>query len=876
LSGWRPASRAAVFIACAGLLIGGAHSPATAHEAYLVNSNHTDYNWNATAEEYDQAMLAELDYYLQQISDTAGDPHEEQARYKPDNWWWLYLYEHNRSPSQFETLLDAVRSGHITIPLNPFVTLYGALPTETAIRAGYYPARIGRAHDVDFPFAEAIENHTSPWGLASIWAGSAVDYTWKGVCGCAQSAPDRIDDELFIWQGPDDKTLLFKWYNLLGSNRDWGGYSEARDNLSSPAQIDSAISRTESRMPGVAATGLFGAGWDNVSWQSTAVVDAVVAYNDSGSSNTAIVSNGVDFFQALEAAGIPDQLETLRGGWGNDWDMWPASLAERTSRTRRALERMRTAEALAAWAELFQPGFWAPVRDGLETGLVSVWKYFEHGWDVTTGGPSLAQMQTDKEQWTQDIENAVESAVEAADQVVATLFAVPDEDRVAVFNPLGFTRNGVADLAAPGAGPFVVTDIATGLEVPSQFFATGETTMLRFLASGVPSLGYRVYRVELGTPAPWPNAATVSTGTRAIEHDRYRIALGARGQIIEAIDKTALPQRQLAGSNGLNDFGRGTIQSVVAENVGPVSATLRVDLSGPSRTVRVTLYAGVDRVDIGNAITENETGYESYDFHVNLPGAQIRFEEVGAIARPGSVTDGGDFLPGTRASRMTLNHFVDFELGDYHLVLSNRDAFAMQVNDSTNASFDLTGDEIEVVVMEKALGAGSANQGGDDLFVNRFAIRGFDAAFNGAEAMRMSLAHQNPLHIVSLPRNQQGVLTASTSALLSLTTDQAVVTAFKPAEDDGAGFVVRLWELGGQARSFGIDATAMGTRAAWRTNLVETDVAPATVSNGVVSVASGAMEITTYRLSADPPIGAIFADGFESGDLQSWSGWSGN
>ena len=54
------------------------------------------------------------------------------------------------------------------------------------------------------------------------------------MCGCVQSAPDRTDDELFIWQGPDDKTLLFKWYNLLGSNQDWGGYSEARANLSNP------------------------------------------------------------------------------------------------------------------------------------------------------------------------------------------------------------------------------------------------------------------------------------------------------------------------------------------------------------------------------------------------------------------------------------------------------------------------------------------------------------------------------------------------------------------------------------------------------------------------------------------------------------------
>ena len=52
-----------------------------------------------------------------------------------------------------------------------------------------------------------------------------------------------------------------------------------------------------------------------------------------------------------------------------------------------------------------------------------------------------------------------------------------------------------------------------------------------------------------------------------------------------------------------------------------------------------------------------------------------------------------------------------------------------------------------------------------------------------------------------------------------------MVTSFKPAEDAGAGFVIRVWELGGQPRSFDLDVAAMGAHAAWHTNLVETDLA---------------------------------------------------
>ncbi len=206
--------------------------------------------------------------------------------------------------------------------------------------------------------------------------------------------------------------------------------------------------------------------------------------------------------------------------------MWPASLAERTSRTRRALEGLRTAEALAVWAELHQPGFWAPVRDALESGMISVWKYFEHGWAVTGGGPSLAQMQADKESWAQDIESAVDNAIGNADSTLSDLFTTPDEDRVAVFNPLAYTRTDFADIVAPGTGPFVVTDVDTGLEVPSQLVSRDAATYLRFLASSVPSLGYRVYRIEAGTPAAWPDAATVSDGTE--DHRKRRLPGGPR------------------------------------------------------------------------------------------------------------------------------------------------------------------------------------------------------------------------------------------------------------------------------------------------------------------------------------------------------------
>jgi alpha-mannosidase len=827
-----------------------AAAAASAHTVYLANDNHTDYNWNATAAEYDAAMLAELDYYRARVDATAGSPPDEQSRYVADGWWWLWLYEKHRPAEAFADLVAKLRSGHITVPLNPFVTLYGAMSTEMAIRAGYYPGRMARRHGIPFVLGYAsVENETAPWGLASLFAGSGVRYAWKGVCGCHDAAPHgSVAAELFHWQGADARSVLMKWYRLAyGNSLDRGGYGEARVNLG-VSQLAEEIAKTEADQPGIPVTGLFGAGHDDVSYQSQEIVAAAAAFNAARAGHHAVVSNGVDFFQALEAGGQAASLPVLRGGFGNDWDTWPARLAERTARQRRAVEALRTAEALAVFAHWARPGFWAPVQASLELGLTSTWKYFEHGWGgAPPAGPTSERVAADKETWTRDVEGAVARATAAGAEAFAALFATPDEDRVAVLNPLAFERTDVVDHAVAGPGPYVVTDVATGEAVPSQVDVRAGAFVLRFLASGVPSFGYRVYRLAPGTPSTAALAATVTPGERSIESERYRVALGPRGEIASARDRSAEPGRELAGAGGLADFGAGVLGAVYAENAGPVSATLRADLSQPARTVRVTLLRVVDRIEIESEVLENLSGETGYGFDVALERPRIRFEEVGAIARPGLVSEGGDYLPGTRASRLTANHFVGFEGEGAHVVLSNADTYLMQVGSSTDARFDLGSSRVSLRLTERSSPGSIQRQGGDARFLSRFALSGGAGPFDAPEAMRASLALQNPLRAVALPRRQPGPFAEPVRSFLSISAPDVVVTAVKPAEEGERGLVVRVWELAGRPARFEIDAAAFAPRAAWRANLVETDQAPVPVAAGRIQAELAPNEIGTFR-----------------------------
>ena len=826
-----------------GLALAGL--PAAAHKLYLANDNHTDYGWNATTAVYDASMLAELDYYLGRITATAAAPDDEQARYNADCWWYLWLYEKNRTPAQFQQLISRMLDGHIHVPLNPFVTLYGALPTEAAIRAGYYPGRMERKFGVSFLTGQDMENQTIPWGISSIWAGSQVKYSWRGICACATAAPYADQQtENFRWQGPDGKTLLMKWYRYAN----WyslGGYAEIRNNQSQ-SLLQSIVDTYKSRYPSLGATALFGHGGDDVTDKTTIVETLAKTWNlehpGGDRARSALVP---DYFQSIEPQA--GSLPSLRGGWGNDWDLWPAALAERTAKLRRAIERLRTAEMLGALATWSAAAFWPPQQVALEQAFTDYWKYFEHGWSES--GVGIQSVIDNKFAWSTSFDTAVTNAETASANAVASLFQTPNEDRFVVLNTLGFDRTDYADLNVPTADSYVVTDLETNQQVPSQVLNVSGQNVLRILASGVPSLGYRAYRYVQGAPNTLPAAASIS-GSR-IDGVLYRVDLGSRGQLASAFHKAA--SKEMAAGLGLDDFGVGTGGALVAENVGPVSATLRMDLTNPNRRVRVTLFGAIDRIEIDNEILQNQATERLYRFNLNLTNPDIRFEEIGAIARPGSQAQGGDFLPGTRADFMTLNHFASFTTSSYAITLSNWDAFAMKVGNSSATTFDLPTNAVSVLAVRSPASSAILNQGADTYFRNRFALRGASGAYSGSAALKSSLAHQNPLRALALARNQANrPFKLAKDSFLSVRPMNVIVTAFKPHEDPNSGLVVRLWELDGVATPFALDAARLGPVAAFKTSLIETDMGPAPLSAGRVSDTIGANEMKTYRLVVLP------------------------
>lgn len=809
---------------------------------YLAPDDHTDYYWTADAATYRQAFINTIDYYLNQTDLTQGSASDFQSRWNCDGSLWMWEYEKNKSAADFGRFINRIKSGHMSVPLTALVSCYGGCPAEAVLRGMYYPGLIERRHNVRFHLTASMENQTLPYGLGALWAGAGARYNWKGICGCATrvSSPGQREHEIYWWEGPDGSRLLTKWYSLFG-NQSIGGYAEARDPVDA-VDLVTTDPTFLSRYP-YNVIGVFGQGWDDLQTMDLDIRNA--AMSQSNASRRVIVSNEVDFFQDFEAT-YGDGLPSLSVTFGNEWELYCASMAEVSARTKRALEKLRAAEAMATLVSLEQKSFMEGREEARDLAFLNYGLYWEHDW--TGDGPvPRATRGAWQRQLADEIDDYVDTLHTDAKASLGGLISKQGTaTRFFVFNPLSWQRTDFADYPYTGGAAHVV-DLATNLQVPSQIVSLNGSTFLRILATAVPSVGYKVYEIRSGAGQSFTPAATVAGGV--IENARYRLTVADRGAITSLIDKSRASRefvRTISGS-AMNDLGTST-GALAVENSGPVSVTLRA--TGPlphAHVSRITLFRDQDRIDIKNEITQNFADIQTWKFGFELNNPDVRHEEVGAVIRAKLLADDGHYSGrNARYDWLTLNHFANISDGNVGVTLSNWDCYYFKLGNSTNAVLDTTTPQISVLAggQVDGVGLGITNQGGDSSFLQRFALRTEDA-FSERESMKFSLEHQNPL-VTGTVTGGNRYPSPSYSALQVSSAD-VLLWALKPSEEGiDRGVIGRVWNLSPAAANFTLTLAAGHYASAARTTHIETETGAASLVNGVLSDSLAAQQFKTY------------------------------
>jgi alpha-mannosidase len=820
---------------------------------YLACDDHTDYYWSGDAVTYRQAFLEMLDYYLDRVDATMGQPDDYQARFNCDGSLWMWEYERTKSAAEFARLIRRIQDGHISVPLTPITLCYGAMPAEGVLRSMYYAGRMQRRYGLQLLTAQPMEDQTMPYGVGSLFAGAGAKYCWMGICSCASRVPDNgvpRTHEIYWWTGRDDRRLLIKWNSLHG-NASLGGYAEASDPAGVVELLDHDPGyQTRWKYPLVKAA--FGKGHDNVKTLTTEFES--VARDQSTANRRVRNSNEIDFFQDFEAT-YGAKLPSYSAAFGNEWDLYPASLAEVSARVKRAIEKLRTAEALAVLVSLRNPSFMARHEAARDQAMMNIGLYFNHDW--TCDGPVSRDTYRD---WAKEMAAQIEGYVDtlnddALDALGQMIPARGEHTRFYVFNPLGEVRTDAADFPYRGAGPIHAVDLATGQEAPSQRITLDGQSYLRVLAADVPSVGYKIFEIRPGPGQTFPEA--VSVKGNELENSYYRVTVDGRGAITSLIDKSQGDRQLVRIINGraINDLGAGT-GSLEVENQGPVSVTLKATSPAVlSHTTRITLLRDSRRIDIRNEITQNfhSTGDNPpcWAFSFDLDSPDIWHEEVGAVIRGRLLTDGGHYAPDhARYDWQTLNHFVDIHSEGIGVTLANADCLFMKMGNSTVTTLDTASPQISALVGGQIDGAnlGIPEQGGDSRFVQRFALQSH-ADYDEATAMRFALAHQNPL-LAAPVTGQQPRYPETMFGLLTISDPNVLLWSLKPAEDgiENAGIAMRVWNLNGTQAEFTADLGSSQIAAAQHATHIETPTGKATIINGGLTATAAAHALETYLL----------------------------
>ena len=322
----------------------------------------------------------------------------------------------------------------------------------------------------------------------ALWAGAGAKYSWKGVCGCATQVGDsgnRLHD-IYWLTAADGSRILMKWNSLeaqlpsaIDRNQGPGGYAEARYPREVIPLVSSDPAFRFGRYP-YDTIGVFGQGWDNPDYyiplSDTTNSFPVVAADLTDASRDIIVSNMRDFFVDFAGrygATLPTETTV---SYGNEWEVSAAAFAAKSARLKRAVEKLRAAEAMATVVSLSNPSFMASRTAARDAAFRAMGLFFEH--DLNGSGPCCTadQRVAYQERTVAKVEAYVDALhADAVAALGALVPATPGTTRIYVFNPLGWLRTDIAEVARPGSLGATVTDVTTGKAVPAEIVGSGAT-----------------------------------------------------------------------------------------------------------------------------------------------------------------------------------------------------------------------------------------------------------------------------------------------------------------------------------------------------------------------------------------------------------------
>ncbi|MGA2533724.1 MAG: glycoside hydrolase family 38 C-terminal domain-containing protein [Candidatus Aminicenantales bacterium] len=608
------------------------------YTAHLVGHAHIDLSWLWRWEETVNDIAVQT--FKGTLAQMAKMPGLTFAQSQPA----VYEAMEKNYPSLFEEIRGKIRQG-TWFPVGgmwaePDLNMPDgeALARQLLYGKRYFLDRFG--FDVTVGWNPDAFGHN--WQLPQVLSKAGIRYYVFERC-----APEK--KPFFWWEGKDGSRVLCHvpqgWY--LVNLKD--GLNEVLKDASTQTPVKDFLV-------------LYGEG-DHGGGPRDSDVAAIEKYKNDSNHPRMVFSDPAGYFKKIEASGVDFPVVRKELNF-----IFPACYT-----TQAATKKWnRTMESLLLQAERFSAlavaaGFrdYYPERDIDEAWKTTLRNQFH---DILDGS-SIGPVYEESGRFYREAQSRGQRALDFSLETILNAADTRGEGiPLAVFNPLFWSRTEpvTGEVALPKGTEGVTVLTPDGKPVPVQVLekrADADRTRFRlaFIASDVPSFGYRVYRAT-GAAQPGEmetSGAPVSASASAMENVFFRIAIDPKTGWIKSLYDKRLNKEIFSGPANVLQAIADEPESMSAwelglkgapENLGTTGATVEVVEKGPVRAVLrvrtpfrhslfvqdLILYAGLARLDVRMTIDWQERNLMiKAAFPLNLKSVQAEFEiPFGSITRP--------------------------------------------------------------------------------------------------------------------------------------------------------------------------------------------------------------------------------------------------
>jgi len=807
-------------------------------------------------------------------------------RFSLDGDWVVEQFVRTRTKEERNAFLAMVKDRKLFLP-SQYANLLTGVPTaETLIRSLYAGYFRNQAIQTPVDYANIADVPSYSWSYASVLAAAGLKYF------IAASNNDRApvllyghlnEKSPFWWEGPDGSKILM-WYSRH--------YHQVLTLFGLPPQIAAGhdslpvflqmYDRPDYRSDAVI---LFGTQPENTDLypQQAALAEE---WNHTYAYPKLVFSGFSDAMEHISKQ-FGSEIPTVRGDGGPYWEDGIASDAYYVALGRENEVRALSAEKFATLSTLIDHRL-APDRETLDQMWRDLILMDEHTWtaDMSVSTPhafqSVKQLAV-KDAFATEGRQLVNRVIERSLGSIANSIQDP-HGTFLVFNSLNWKRAGWVNVDL--ADGYDLADRGTGQSVPYEvLFSGGGYRRVRFLASGVPGLGYKAYVLKVATaPGPGPEGGSAA----ALESPYYRVELDpASGAIRSIYDKQL--KRELVDASSPYRFGQyvyvtGADQlpnrlveysavypapemtphpasegKLLWVKQTPFGTEARLESSAvntPRVETTILLPANAKKIELTCEVDKQEVftregTYFAFPFSVQRP--EFHYEIQNGVVDPAR-----NMYPGAGLEWFTVQHWAAVSESGVAAAVLPLDAPLVTLGDIVRGAWPKEFGERKGTIFSYLMNNYwhtnyRGGQGGH--FTFRYVVTSA-ASLDESALSRLGWEAITPLEVDQILPQDQAIelprpLDPSEGTFLQISNPNVMLTTWKQAED-GKGLVLRLVEFGGQPGQVRISSPLLRVSSAWLCNAVEVPQQQLAPQDGSVTFDVRPHQIVTLRAEGTP------------------------